>query len=76
MKTTLREILTYDPCGREQGSKSGYDKLKTYLDNKSSSVEWPLDKEFPMELIIDSNGIDDCLWLLGGKEEKFLWLTN
>ena len=55
--TTLNEIWKHDPCGEAKGSGEGWDKLLTTL-GKTKADDEPLS----LLTILDSNGIDDCLW--------------
>lgn len=55
--TTLNEIWKHDPCGKQTGSKKGWDLLLTNL-GKTEADDEPLS----FLAIIDGNGVDDCLW--------------
>jgi hypothetical protein len=68
MKTTLRRILDWSPCGQEPGSDEGWDKLLRYL-GKTEADDEPL----PLLTILESNGLVDALWALravDGHEEE------
>ena len=51
--TTLNKIREHSPC------KDGWEKLLAYL-GKTQADDEPL----PLLTILDSNGLDDCLWCL------------
>ena len=58
MKTTLGEIWSHNPCGKEKGSNQGWDKLTTYLGTSD------LDTQVSFEQILKSNGILNAVWAL------------
>lgn len=51
--TTLNKIREHGPC------KSGWEKLLAHL-GKTQADDEPL----PLLTVLDSNGLDDCLWCL------------
>lgn len=51
--TTLNEIRRDNPC------EDGWRKLLHHLGKTKAD-----DEPFPMSVILDSNGLDDCLWAL------------
>ena len=51
--TTLNKIRNYHPC------EDGWEKLMKHL-GKTKTDDEPLS----MAIILDSNGLDDCLWCL------------
>ena len=51
--TTLNKIRSHHPC------QGGWCKLLKHL-NKTESDDEPL----PLSTVLDSNGLDDCLWCL------------
>lgn len=51
--TTLNKIRAHEPCAE------GWEKLLTHL-GKTHADDEPL----PLVTILDSNGLDDCLWCL------------
>lgn len=53
MNTTLNEIKKHAPC------TEGWVKLLKHL-NKTEAD----DEKLPLRTILDSNGLDDCLWAL------------
>lgn len=59
MNTTLNRILAHGPCGREPGSKRGWQKLLTGP-NKTEADDEPL----PLSEILRINGLDDAFWAI------------
>ena len=51
--TTLNAIRKHSPC------KDGWERLLTHL-GKTKADDEPL----PLTVVLDSNGLDDCLWCL------------
>jgi len=61
--TTLNKIREHNPC------EDGWKKLLKHLGKTKSD-----DEEFPMLEILDSNGLDDCLWALRTRPDlSSLW---
>lgn len=48
---TLNKIRAHSPC------KSGWEKLLRHLGKTHAD-----DEEFPLSVVLDSNGLDDALW--------------
>lgn len=48
---TLNKIRAHSPC------KSGWEKLLRHLGKTQAD-----DEEFPLSVVLDSNGLDDALW--------------
>jgi len=67
LTTTLRDILKYNPCGREPGSNIGWDKLLNHI-----GVNYGWDNCLPLTMILESNGISDCLWAFRSLNKKDL----
>ena len=65
MKTTLNKIKEFEPC------KDGWVKLLTYLKKTKGD-----DEELSLLTILESNGLDDAIWVLraveGFEKEKRL----
>lgn len=53
INTTLNKIREHGPC------EDGWEKLLKHLGKTK-----PDDKPLPLVTILDSNGLDDCLWCL------------
>ena len=61
--TTLNKIKQHDPCS------DGWKKLLKHLGKTQAD-----DEEFPMSIIIESNGLYDCLWALRSRPDlSNLW---
>ena len=57
--TTLNEILAHNPCGQDPADACGWWQLLNHL-GKTEADDEPL----PLAVILESNGLDDCLWAL------------
>ena len=57
--TTLNEILAHNPCGEDPADACGWWLLLNHL-GKTEADDEPL----PLAVILESNGLDDCLWAL------------
>jgi hypothetical protein len=55
MQTTLSDIRAHKPC------EEGYKKLVKHLGGVKA---FGADTSFPVETILESNGLDDTLWVL------------
>ena len=62
INTTLNKIREHSPCGikpNDYGCRTGWLKLLDHL-GKTTSDDEPL----PLLTVLESNGLDDCLWCL------------
>lgn len=66
LTTTFNKLKLADACGQEIGSNKGYDQLANYLGGVSN---YGKDKPINLLTILDSNGVDDCLWCLSATVE-------
>ena len=57
--TTLNEILAHNRCGQDPADACGWWLLLNHL-GKTEADDEPL----PLAVILESNGLDDCLWAL------------
>ncbi len=61
LTTTFNKLKLAGACGQTKGSGKGYDKLADYL---VSASDYGKDKPINLLTILESNGVDDCLWCL------------
>ena len=63
MKLTKKICLTttFDKLRASNACESGYKKLAITLGGVAA---YGRDKDIPLTVILDSNGVDDCLWAL------------
>lgn len=73
LTTTLNEIRSHGPCGLkpdpETGEREGLCLLLHYLGKTTTD-----DESLPIEVILDSNGLDDALWVFDRTQDKRLWV--
>jgi hypothetical protein len=59
LTTTLKLMMAHDPCGQGKNDTCGWNKLIKFLGD-----DYPKDKPIDLLTILESNGVDDCLWSL------------
>ena len=65
MKTTLRRILIFNPCGQQKGSNEGWGLFRT------NNPAIGMDDKITFRMILESNGINDAIWCLRVLDDKY-----